>query len=75
MATPAEYGSPVLTEEVASPHAELDAEHESPSPAGPTKAKKKKVPRPPNAFIIYRMEWHSTAVAANPGLHNNDICE
>jgi hypothetical protein len=33
-----------------------------------------KVPRPPNAFIIYRKEWHPKVVAQNPGLHNNDIC-
>ncbi|TKA65977.1 hypothetical protein B0A55_10879, partial [Friedmanniomyces simplex] len=32
-----------------------------------------KVPRPPNAFIIYRKDWHSTVVAQNPGVHNNSI--
>nr|QEJ80709.1 putative MAT1-2-1 protein [Teratosphaeria gauchensis] len=32
-----------------------------------------KVPRPPNAFIIYRKEWHPKVVAENPGLHNNAI--
>ena len=35
---------------------------------------KKKAPRPKNAFIIYRKEWHPTVVAENPGLHNNAIC-
>nr|QIA97808.1 putative MAT1-2-1 protein [Teratosphaeria destructans] len=32
-----------------------------------------KVPRPPNAFIIYRKEWHAEIVAQNPTLHNNAI--
>nr|APB08803.1 mating type protein [Neofusicoccum kwambonambiense] len=31
------------------------------------------VPRPMNCFIIYRKEKHASVVAANPGLHNNDI--
>nr|APB08799.1 mating type protein [Neofusicoccum sp. CAA192]APB08800.1 mating type protein [Neofusicoccum sp. CAA704] len=31
------------------------------------------VPRPMNCFIIYRREKHASVVAANPGLHNNDI--
>ncbi|KAK4540632.1 hypothetical protein LTR36_009063 [Oleoguttula mirabilis] len=44
------------------------------SPAGvASKASGSKVPRPPNAFIIYRKEWHSRTVAQNPGLHNNAI--
>ena len=33
-----------------------------------------KIPRPPNAFIIYRKHWHSQIVALNPGVHNNKIC-
>ncbi|KAK5111906.1 hypothetical protein LTR62_004638 [Meristemomyces frigidus] len=32
-----------------------------------------RVPRPPNAFIIYRKDWHPRIVAENPGLHNNAI--
>ncbi|KAK4555259.1 hypothetical protein LTR86_007555 [Recurvomyces mirabilis] len=32
-----------------------------------------KVPRPSNAFILYRKDWHSRIVAENPGLHNNQI--
>ncbi|KAK5136179.1 hypothetical protein LTR08_004016 [Meristemomyces frigidus] len=32
-----------------------------------------KVPRPPNAFIIYRKEWHPRVVKENPGVHNNSI--
>lgn len=36
---------------------------------------KKKAPRPKNAFIIYRKEWHPIIVAQCPDLHNNDICK
>ena len=36
---------------------------------------KDKVPRPPNAFIIYRKEWHPKVVKENPNLHNNEICK
>ncbi|KAK5114241.1 hypothetical protein LTR85_010306 [Meristemomyces frigidus] len=44
------------------------------SPAGSaSKTAGSKVPRPPNAFIIYRKDWHSRIVAQNPGLHNNAI--
>src|SRR3989440_2920831 len=32
-----------------------------------------KIPRPPNAFIIYRRAHHDLVKAANPGIHNNDI--
>nr|POE98810.1 mating-type m-specific polypeptide mc [Quercus suber] len=38
-----------------------------------TKAVTSKVPRPPNAFIIYRKEWHSIVAKENRSLHNNDI--
>ena len=41
----------------------------------PSKTATSKVPRPPNAFIIYRKEWHSRIVKENPALHNNKICE
>jgi hypothetical protein len=74
MATPVEDGSPGLTEDIASPEVGLDSENGATNSAAPEKAKQK-VPRPPNAFIIYRGEWHSTVVAANPGSHNNDICK
>ncbi|KAI9777495.1 MAG: hypothetical protein M1835_005226 [Candelina submexicana] len=32
-----------------------------------------KVPRPPNAFILYRQHHHPLLKASNPGLHNNQI--
>ncbi|KAL8737542.1 MAG: hypothetical protein Q9181_001594 [Wetmoreana brouardii] len=38
-----------------------------------SKAKKDKIARPPNAFILYRQHHHSKVVDANPGLHNNQI--
>lgn len=41
-------------------------------PTGETMAK---VPRPPNAFILYRKDHHHHVKDANPGIHNNQICE
>lgn len=34
-----------------------------------------KIPRPPNAFIIYRKEHHASTVAKYPGIDNNGICK
>lgn len=34
-----------------------------------------KIPRPPNAYILYRKERHHLVKAANPGITNNEICE
>lgn len=34
-----------------------------------------KVPRPPNAFILYRKDYHGAIKFANPGIHNNKICK
>jgi hypothetical protein len=39
------------------------------------KEKQAKVPRPPNAFILYRQEHHPIIKAENPEFHNNDICK
>lgn len=35
--------------------------------------KKSKVPRPPNAFIIYRAQFHPHMKQHNPQMHNNEI--
>lgn len=37
--------------------------------------KNPKVPRPPNAFILYRQHHHPEIKAAYPDFHNNDICK
>jgi hypothetical protein len=34
-----------------------------------------KIPRPANAWIMYRKHHHASFVAANPGVHNNQICK
>ena len=34
-----------------------------------------KVPRPPNAFILYRQHHHPLVKRASPHLHNNEICK
>lgn len=36
---------------------------------------KVKVPRPPNAFILYRKHHHTILKEKNPAIHNNQICE
>lgn len=38
-----------------------------------TFGKKLKIPRPPNAFIIYRAQFHSHMKQRNPEMHNNEI--
>jgi hypothetical protein len=37
--------------------------------------KKEKIPRPANAFILYRKANHDAVKAESPGIGNNDICE
>lgn len=34
-----------------------------------------KIPRPPNAYILYRKERHNAVKEANPGITNNEICK
>ncbi|PTB70489.1 mating type protein MATa1 [Trichoderma citrinoviride] len=49
----------------------LEAAVCSPSiPAKPTK-----IPRPPNAYILYRKDRHNMVKAANPGITNNEISQ
>nr|AHA91681.1 MAT1-2-1 [Diplodia sapinea] len=38
-------------------------------------AKPHRVPRPMNAFMLYRKDNHATVVANNPGAHNNRISQ
>jgi len=38
-------------------------------------AKDDKIPRPANAFILYRKDHQDLMKAANPGIHNNDVCK
>nr|QDH06198.1 mating type 2 HMG1/2 protein [Epichloe canadensis] len=38
-------------------------------------AKTTKIPRPPNAYILYRKERHNTVKDANPGIMNNEISQ
>lgn len=39
------------------------------------KERMKKIPRPPNAFILYRQHHHPKVKAAHPDMHNNEICK
>lgn len=34
-----------------------------------------KIPRPPNAYILYRRDKQSEVKRDNPGIKNNEICE
>lgn len=44
------------------------------NPTKKTQSEKDKVPRPPNAFILYRQHHHPVLKRANPMMHNNEIC-
>ena len=35
---------------------------------------KQKIPRPPNAFILYRQHFHPSMKKQFPDLHNNELC-
>ena len=50
---------------------------DAPEPQTPAtkKAEKVKVPRPPNAFILYRQHHHPLVKEKNPELRNNQICK
>ena len=37
--------------------------------------KNQKVARPPNAFILFRKHYHPRYKAADPDMHNNEICK
>lgn len=39
------------------------------------KTKDKKIPRPPNAYILYRKDHHTVVKEANPGITNNEISQ
>ncbi|EFY88585.1 hypothetical protein J3459_011535 [Metarhizium acridum] len=41
----------------------------------PVSTKVTKIPRPPNAYILYRKERHNTVKEANPGITNNEISQ
>jgi hypothetical protein len=37
--------------------------------------KDERIPRPPNAFILYRQHYHPLVKRAHPEFHNNQICK
>jgi hypothetical protein len=49
----------------------LTATSNNSGPAAP----REKIPRPPNAFILYRKYHHTSIVSKNPGIHNNAVCK
>ncbi|KAL1887277.1 Transcription factor SOX-17 [Ceratocystis pirilliformis] len=46
-----------------------------PAPQAPKKKVEYRVPRPPNAYILYRKDRHREVKAMNPHMDNNDICK
>jgi hypothetical protein len=45
---------------------------------GPARAARRqadKIPRPPNAWILYRKHFHTASVRDHPELNNNQICK
>ena len=44
-------------------------------PPATMSTKTAKIPRPPNAYILYRKERHNSVKDANPGITNNEICK
>ncbi|KAL1866072.1 hypothetical protein VTK73DRAFT_4923 [Phialemonium thermophilum] len=61
-----------------SPELELEQEPEStPEVEHRTsttrRAARHRIPRPPNAYILYRKDNHHKVKAENPGIHNNEI--
>lgn len=45
-----------------------------PYPKTAKRGKEHKIPRPPNAYILYRKERHTEVKEAHPGITNNEIC-
>ncbi len=63
--TPSDLASPVLCVQAVKATSDKDEKIDQ----------KDKIPRPPNAFIIFRKYHHARIVRENPGVHNNVICE
>lgn len=55
--------------------AQPDAANGEADVRAPVNGANARIPRPPNAFIGFRKDHHEEVKAANPGIHNNDICK
>jgi len=53
----------------------LSPNSESSTNSKTSRKSKAPVPRPPNAFILYRQYHHPSVKAMRPDLHNNQICK
>jgi hypothetical protein len=54
---------------------EIESAEPEPKADKQTKEAKEKIPRPPNAFILYRKDHHERMVKKHPETHNNHICK
>ncbi|KAL1998214.1 hypothetical protein VTN02DRAFT_6634 [Thermoascus thermophilus] len=61
---------PLLT---VSSYKDMASESRTATPKIGTPAKTAKIPRPPNAFILYRQHHHPRVKEAHPDFHNNEI--
>jgi hypothetical protein len=72
---------PIIVPQSTATPSPIDTPVSTPSPISDedniasSSTKAAKIPRPPNAFIIFRKAHHADVVAQNPGVHNNDICK
>lgn len=53
----------------------VSPQDEPAGPVGNDEQADRKIPRPPNAYILYRKDRHQEVKDANPGITNNEICE
>ena len=65
--------TPAMSSASSADNGTLEHEHEAPQPKGVQK--EERIPRPPNAFILYRQHHHPLVKQANPEMHNNEICK
>jgi hypothetical protein len=66
--------SHILVPMVETENTETTVESEKKASGKKGTSKKAKIPRPPNAFILYRQHYHPMVKEEHPEFHNNDIC-
>ncbi|KAL1963807.1 hypothetical protein VTN77DRAFT_7873 [Rasamsonia byssochlamydoides] len=65
--------SHILVPMLATENQKITVEPEKKGSGKKSACKKAKIPRPPNAFILYRQHNHPIVKEAHPEFHNNDI--
>ena len=70
-----ENGNAIFLKPTASPDGKITIFDDVSVQSQPKRLDKSKVPRPPNAFILYRQHHHPIIKSENPDMHNNQICK